>query len=326
MADKTESYKEMKSFVCVSCGVEVMATKFASQKTIQCEKCKLEKAPINQEIVNNALLKNPPKAKTKSQDISSDSPTKERPCIECGELTIVSKFMSDLKVKCDKCKGTTETTAVKGIAPRLTVDISKVDRSKLLPIEEYEVNESIIANKKLRSVECPACGHEYMKPMMIVDWSQFGLIINYQCPKCFLTAMISEQCKKMIPRYTPGRRFDYTGNEIKELGVSFVENSRMNNIFRIFTKKLEENNIKIEDEIVPPYRWINEKPVKTGFVIPSNDLWMHTISELIKVFDTATRVGSDIDEPEGCRNILISDTLAKQLSEKLKILLKGNDD
>mgnify|MGYP006991665260 CR=1 FL=1 len=58
-----------------------------------------------------------------------------------------------------------------------------------------------IANRRLREVECPACGYKYMKPLNVIDWSQFGLIVHYQCQECYLTMNISEQCKRQMKIY-----------------------------------------------------------------------------------------------------------------------------
>lgn len=50
------------------------------------------------------------------------------------------------------------------------------------------------------------------------------------------------------------------------------------------------------------------------------------IKEVIRMLDTAERLGSDTDEPEGNRYIQISDTLAKKLSDDLKQRFKFLDD
>ena len=42
------------------------------------------------------------------------------------------------------------------------------------------------------------------------------------------------------------------------------------------------------------------------------------IIELIKIFRETKRIGSDIDIPEGARCISISDTLAKNIAERLE--------
>ena len=246
MGSKEESYKEKKEFICTGCGKKIMLTKFASQKTCKCDECKANNIPVNPDIVAQALASNPPKERKRSENTGN---TKIRPCIKCGKDTEVSKFMSDAKVLCDECKGVSaRTIQPKGLAPRIQVDMSKLDKSRLLPIEEYETNEAYIKNTRLRSVECPACGHKYMKPTMVIDWSQFGLIIGYQCQECLTTITLSEQCDRVIKTHSPGVRFDYTGQAIKELGLSSKESSRYVNIIRKLIKTLDDNNITIDDD------------------------------------------------------------------------------
>lgn len=323
MADKVDKgYGDKKLFICTGCGKEIMLTKFASQKTCKCDDCKANNVPVNQDIVAKAMEKNPPKERKKS-GTESGGTTKIRPCIKCGKDTEVSKFMSDQKVICNACKGVGGSPEPRGLAPRIKVDMNKLDKSKVIPVEEYEVNEVCIKNKRLRSVECPACGHEYMKPIMVIDWSQFGLIINYQCPKCFLTALISEQTEKIIKLHTSGIRYDYTGHRIEQLGMSGVEQSRYVNIIRKLIKQLDENNIKIDDDEIVPYRWHNEKPVPVGYSVPKSDRLLKAIDDVIKMLDDSPRQGEAVDMPEGSRYVQISHTLADKLSKELKSILKG---
>lgn len=325
MADvKDKGYGDKKEFICTCCGKTVLATKFASQKTIKCDECKEKNAPINPDIVAKALAKNPPKMR-KVADTTSSGATKVRPCIKCGKDTEVSKFMSDQKVMCDECKGVDTVKQPKGLAPRIFVDTSKLDRSKLLPIEEYEVNEVCIKNSRLRAVKCPACGHEHMKPNMVVDWSQFGLIISYQCPNCFATMMLSEQATRLIKRHSPGVRFDYTGHRIESISASGVEQSRYINIIRKLIKQLDEHNIKIDDDEIVPFRWKNDKPVPIGYEVPDSDKMLAVINDVIHMLDDSNRLGDPVDMPEGSRYIQISHTLANKLSSQLKDILKGGN-
>jgi hypothetical protein len=326
MADvQDKGYGDKKLFICTACGKEIMLTKFASQKTCKCDECKEKNAPINPDIVARALAKNPPKER-RSADTSSGGATKIRPCIKCGKDTEVSKFMSDQKVMCDACKGVDSSSPKmpKGLAQRLPLDISKLDRSRILPIEEYEVNEICIKNSKLRAVTCPACGHTHMKPNMVVDWSQFGLIISYQCPSCLVTMLLSEQTNHIIKRHSPGVRFDYTGHEIEKVGASGVQQSRYINIIRKLIKQLDENNIKIDDDEIVPFRWKNDKPVPIGFEVPESDRLLLAIKRVIDLLDNSTRQGSEVDMPEGSRYITVSHTLANKLSTELKEALKGD--
>lgn len=320
--EQDKGYGDKKEFICTGCGKTILATKFASQKTIKCDECKEKNIPVNPDIVAKALAKNPPKERKKA-DTTPSGATKIRPCIKCGKDTEVSKFMSDQKVLCNACKGVDTSKPVKGMTQRITVDISKLDKSKVLPIEEYEVNEVCIKNSRLRLVTCPACGHNHMKPNMVVDWSQFGLIISYQCPKCLTTMLLSEQADRVIKHHSPGIRFDYTGRQINEIGISGTEQSRYINIIRKLIKQLDENNIKIDDDEIIPFRWKNEKPVPIGYEVPSTDKLLDKIKHVIDALDNSKRLGEPIDMPEGSRYIQISHTLAKNLSDELKAVLKG---
>lgn len=322
MADD-KGYKDTKEFVCTGCGKKIILTKFASQKTCKCDECKANNVPVNPAIVEEALKSNPPKERKKSDG----GATKMLPCIKCGTMTEVSKFMSAQKVLCDACKGVAPIKGTGGT--QLQVDKSKLSSVKLAPIEEYEMNGEIIANKRLREVKCPACGHEYMKPLMVIDWSQFGLIIHYQCQECYTTINLSEQNRRPLKIYSPGKQFDYTGRQIRELGMSWKESSRLGNALCVLIEICEQNNINIDEvfknfsDTVPPYRFENNKPVPKGFVVPPEDEWIHTIHQAYELLENAKRVGSEEDIPEGSRWIEISDTLATQIADKLNKLLKG---
>lgn len=295
-----KGYKDKREFTCTGCGKKIMLTKFASQKTCKCDECKANGVQTNQQIVEEAL-KNMPAKKSRQK---STGATKTCKCIKCGIDVEVSKFMSADKVLCPECKG----TGARAIDFTPKVDLSKLDKSKLLPIEEYEVNDLIIQNKRLREVKCPACGHEYMKPLMIVDWSQFGLIIDYQCHNCFLKMTISEQCNRKLNIYSPGKRFDYTGEEIRGIGITYAEHSRIVNSLRKLIGILDEHDIQIDDEF-KPYRWKNEKPVPIGYEIPSEDIFVKTIHEVIEKLKNADEV---VDTTE--------------LADKLEEILKGDND
>lgn len=316
MSDK--GYKETKPFMCTGCGKKIMLTKFASQKTCRCDDCKNNNVPVNPDIVEQALKLNPPKERKKSEATA----TKIRPCIKCGTETEVSKFMSDKKVLCKACRGIAEPT--KSIA-RLQVDKSKLNMVKLAPIEEYEMNTGIINNKRLREVECPACGHKYMKPLMVVDWSQFGLVIEYQCQECYTVINLTEQQRKPLKIHNPGKRFDYTGTQIKDLGLSCRASSRMANALCILIEKCEQNNINIEEvfkefsSTVPKYRFENDKPVPKGFVIPQEDVWIDTVHEAYELLKNANEAGDGI-------HIQISKDVASQIADKLNDLLKGGKE
>lgn len=310
MADD-KGYKDTKEFICTACGKKIMLTKFASQKTCKCDECKANSVPINPDIVAEALKSNPPKERKKSDG----GATKMLPCIECGEMVEVSKFMSAQKVLCNKCKGVSGGISTNN-ATRLKVDKSKFKSIKIAPLEEYEMNGGIIANRRLREVKCPACGHDYMKPLSIVDWSQFGLIVHYQCPECCLLMNISEQCRTRLKMYKPSEQFDYTGNQIRELGLNYKEHSRLSNALCVLIEICEKNNINIDEvfsefsETIPPYRFENNKPVPKGFVIPQEDEWISTVHQA-KEFLNAN---------------MGDNAVATQIADKLNNLLKGGKE
>lgn len=307
MDDK--GYKDTKEFTCTGCRKKIILTKFASQKTCRCDDCKANDVPVNPDIVAEALKANPPKERKKS----SGGATKILPCIKCGTMTEVSKFMSAQKVLCDNCKGTSSSNIG---GAKLQVDKSKLGQVRLAPMEEYEMNDGIIADRRLREVKCPKCGHEYMKPLSVIDWSQFGLIVNYQCTECLLIMNISEQCRRPIKIYSPSRRFDYTGRQVKELGMNWRESSRISNALCVLIEACEKNNINVDEvfkefsDTVPPYRFENEKPVPRGFVVPPEDEWIHTVHsayELLKNADSDGKINKDE-----------ADTIADKLNKLLK--------
>ena len=307
MADD-KGYKDTKEFTCTGCGKKIILTKFASQKTCKCDECKANNVPINPQIVEEALKNNGPKVRQKSEGA-----TKICNCINCGKPTEVSKFMSASKVLCDACKGTAVATDK---YPQMKIDSSKFGSIKLAPIEEYEMNEGVIANPRMKNVVCPSCGHQYMKPLMIIDWSQFGLIVHYQCTECYTTSVVSEQSRSLFKRYTPGKQFDYTGVQVKDLGMSWRDNSRIANALCILIEKCEQNNINIDEvfgefsQTVPPYRNLNDRPVPSGFVIPEVDKWIYAVDEAQKLISSnAESLGEN----------------ANIIADKLKELLKGDD-
>lgn len=310
--NKEESYKETRQFICTGCGKEITLTKFASQKTCKCDDCKRNDVPINPEIVAMALEKNPPKQRKVAQNNGN---TKDCPCIKCGNITTVSKFMSAQKVLCDECKGTSSVGRLtRGTAPRLKPNMSMLDKSKMMDIKEYEMNDGVIENKRLREVPCPSCGHQYMKPLMIVDWSQFGMVIDYQCQNCYTKVTVSEQCRHQMKRYTAGKQFDYTGTQVTALGMHWRDSSRLANALCVLIEKCKENNIDIDEifkefsDSVPPYKDYNDMPVPKGFKVPYRDIWVHTVQSAIDYLGSV-----DTDE-------------SKSLANKLQVILKEDND
>lgn len=312
MADD-KGYKDTKEFICVGCGKKIILTKFASQKTCKCDECKTNNVPINPSIVEEALKANPPKERKKS----SGGDTKILPCVKCGKMVEVTKFASAAKVLCDECKGGVSRSG----GGRITVDKSKLGSVNIAPLEEYDMSTGVIANERLRKVTCPACGHNYMKPLMVIDWSQFGLVVDYQCQVCYLRMWLSEQTQRPVKIYSPGKRFDYTGRQVKELGMSWAESSRLGNALMTLIGVCEKNNINIDEVFAeypkPPYKWENDKPVPTGYVIPPEDAWVSTIENALNTLKNPLDATSD-----EYISILADD--ARLIVDKLSKLLKGD--
>jgi hypothetical protein len=179
---------------------------------------------------------------------------------------------------------------------------------------------SLINNTRLRTIACPACGHEHMKILKVLDWSVFGLIIHYQCPKCKALMSMSEQAKDLIKVYDEGMIYDYSGEAIETVGLASITSSRMSTTIQKLMSVLKEYNIELEGEKLPPYMWDNKRPVPVGYRIPRDEWAIKSIDSAIQMLDNATRQGSLIDSPEGVRYITISDTLAKHMSSELKRL------
>lgn len=262
-----KGYDDKKEFTCVCCGGKVMLTKFASAKTAKCPSCKSAGKQVNPDFVQTSTKK--PKA-----EVSGD--VKTLPCVKCGTMVEVSKFMSASKVLCDDCKDN-------GYVPsKLKIDISKVNRDTMPTIEDYNVLPSNIANKKLRSVTCPACGEPHMRILQIMDYSSFGLIIHYQCSRCKLLMSVSEQCKSRCNTQRLGNFYDYSGHDIEDLMNSITSARVYNTLDRLYGI-VKENNIKVEGIELPPYKYEEEKPVPVGFVIPRGDRDIKTVEDTIKL-------------------------------------------
>lgn len=273
VTDKEErarkGYDDKKEFTCVACGKKVMLTKFASAKTAKCSECKSAGKQANPELVPVKQ----PKAKS---EISGN--TKTLPCIKCGTLVEVSKFMSAAKVLCPDCKDSGTMASV------LKVDISKIDRSTMPAIEDYNVLPSNIANKKLRSVVCPACGESHMRILNILDYSSFGLIIHYQCDTCKLLVSVSEQCKFKCKTQKAGHMYDYSGHEIEDL-MDGIKSTRLHGTLDRLYGLVKEHNIPLEGIELPPYLYEEDKPVPVGFVIPRGDKDIKAVQDAIQLLE-----------------------------------------
>lgn len=309
-----KGYDDKKEFICTGCGKPVFATKFASAKTIKCDECKASGKQSDPNIVNNITP-------SKSRSVPTGGETKELPCIHCGKITTVSKFMSANKVECEDCKGesTTNKSGIVNMNPH--IDLSKINRATMPSMEEYYIMPSIISNPRLRDVQCPACHTDHMKIIGIMDYSEFGLIIHYQCTNCYDIISVSEQSNRLIQPYKPGVIYDYSGNAILDM-VSPIQHTRMGTTIQKLMKLLEENNINVDGIELPAYKYKAERPVPIGHIVDINDQGIKSIYELIDVLEKSPRLGSLIDTPEGSRYIQISDTLAKRLASNIKVVIK----
>lgn len=307
-----KGYDDKKEFTCVCCGKTVLLTKFASAKTAKCPECKSAGKNINPDLV--------PASTPKKQQAEISGNTKTLPCVKCGAMVEVSKFMSAAKVVCDDCKGDGYI-----VPSKLKIDISKVDRDKIPSIEEYNAMPSNISNKKLRSVTCPACGEPHMRVLNVLDFSKSGLIVAYQCDNCKLLMNVSEQCYHRCKVYKPGHFIDYSGHDM--IGImTTMEHTRAYGIINRLYDIIKEHNIPIEGIELPPYVYAEQKPVPIGFTISNEDKWIKAVDDIIHLLDDSKRQGDDVDMPEGSRYITISDTLAKQLSNRLKELFKADKE
>ena len=318
---REESYKETKVCKCISCGRDVTVTKFASAAKVMCPECKSAGKTANPEITASIQ---PKKIEMRSKYGGGD--TKVCQCIKCGKDVTVTKFASAAKVVCDECKGDDAGYAQRDeIVLNPVIHLDKIDRNVIPPIEEYSVTPALFANRALRQVKCMACGHEYMKIIKVLDWSIFGLIIHYQCPKCKLLVSASEQSKQMIHYSSPGDFFDYSGEHI-EAGLSSVQSSRMSMTIMKLMKILREHNIEVEGDDVPPYLFEEQRPVPVGYRIPRDDESIKAVDDAIHLLEDTKREGMLLDSPEGSRYITISDTKAKEMAERLKNLFKDGED
>ena len=166
-----------------------------------------------------------------------------------------------------------------------------------------------------------------MRILNILDYSDHGLIIHYQCNRCKLLVSVSEQCNSKCKTQKLGSLYDYSGHEIEDL-MNSITSTRVHGTLDKLYKIIRKHNIEIEGIELPPYKYQEEKPVPVGFTIPRGDKDIKTIEDMIEVLDKSIRSGADVDMPEGTRYITISDTLAKQLSSRLKKLftVEGNGD
>ena len=303
---KEEGYKETKVCPCVGCGEPVTVTKFATASKVLCEKCK------NTGVKPSVTT---PQLKQDKSNSKYGGDTKVCPCTKCGTPVTVTKFAAPSKVLCDTCKDGNGNgyTSHQELDDDIHIDMSKLDRSVIPSLEEYIASSQVIKNKGLRNIKCPACGHEFMKVIKVMDWSDFGLIIHYQCPKCRLLMSVSEQTKELIRSISDGELFDYSGNAIEVAGLSSVTSSRMSTTIQRLMKICKDNNIKIEGEKLPPYVWDNKRPVPVGYEIPKNDESIKVIEDTINLLESFDPLNNPMCYED-----------SKKLADKLKNMLKDD--
>ena len=299
----SKGYDDKKEFTCVCCGKKVMLTKFASAKTAKCPECKSAGKQANPDLI-------PTKQSKAKAEISGN--TKTLPCVKCGTMTEVSKFMSAAKVLCNDCKGD-------GTMPsQLKIDVSKINRNTMPAIEDYNVLSSNITNRKLRDVTCPACGEPHMRILNIMDYSSFGLIIEYQCNSCKLLLGVSEQCKTRCRTHKLGHMYDYSGHAIEDLMDSIVSTRLHGTLDKLYSV-IKEHNIPLEGIELPPYLYEQDKPVPVGFTIPRGDKDIKAVQDAIQLLE-------DLRSEEGSGNLHYDDMTSTISALKKLFTMEGNGD
>lgn len=305
----SKGYDDKKEFTCVCCGKKVMLTKFASAKTAKCPECKSAGKQANPDLI-------PVKQAKAKAEISGN--TKTLPCTKCGTMVEVSKFMSAAKVLCSDCKG--DGT----MASQIKIDVSKVNRNTMPTIEDYSVLPSNIANKKLRNVICPACGEPHMRIINILDYSSFGLIIEYQCNECRLLMTVSEQCKFRCRTRKMGHLYDYSGHEIEDM-MDAIDSTRLHGTLDRLYGVVKEHNIPLEGIEFPPYLFEQDKPVPVGFTIPKSDRDIKAVQDAIQLLeDLQDRMGYHTEYGEPHERY---DDVVQTISALKKLFtMEGNGD
>jgi len=276
-----KGYDDKKVFKCVCCGKDVLLTKFASALTAKCPECKEAKLPPNPQIVSE--IKTERDSKKKSRTVAGNDPSvpdgkKSAKCVQCGKDIFIGKFASAKTCLCDECKGIPEDDA--DYENRPSIDLSKINRADLPNIDELYVMPQLISNRRLRHVDCPACGHEDMKIIKIIDASPaLGLVIVYQCKKCKTAITLSEQSVHMLCPAPMHKLFNYRAEEIKDFSDTLTD-VRAKNAIDYMMKLCKDNNIDIKGIDVPEYLGdIMEKEVPNGI----NDNWKSEVEGNKKV-------------------------------------------
>lgn len=263
-----KGYDDKKEFICVCCGATVLLTKFASAKAAKCETCKKEGRQPNPEVLSKIQTGKDNKG---HRPVTTSGDTKVCQCTQCGVDVTVTKFAAPSKVVCEGCKGISGAISDgdnNTIKP-LKIDLGKLDRTTLPALDEYYVIPSIINNKRLREVKCPACGKEFMKIIKIVDSSpDRGLIIQYQCAGCYTLVSISEQCRYLCEPKKAGHMYNYRGDEITNC-LPALKDTQMRNTIEYLLNMTKILDLHIEGvewpEYVREYEIPSEKDIPTGF-------------------------------------------------------------
>lgn len=271
-----EKGKETKSRKCVCCGEMTVVTKFMSDAVVKCEPCKTSKQPVDEAIL--AEIKGAKSSKAK--EVSDNSPItsdgkKSAVCVQCGEDMLIGKFASAKTCVCDDCKGIVDGkdqyadddeggsgNTKKSSKPK--IDLSRIDRSMLPTLDEAYVMPQLINNRKLRQVTCPACGHEFMKIIKIIDSSpNRGLVIVYQCHKCLVALTLSEQCIKKMIASPMHKMFNYRAEEIESM-IDSVSDVRAKNAVEYMIQLCRDNGVDVSGCDMPDNILVAEKKVPIG--------------------------------------------------------------
>jgi len=235
----------VKQAICICCGKDIEVSLFMSFVKAKCDRCKEAKASvIDEHMVRAQELQAASKGKRKTTTtINEGGNTKESVCIECGATCEIGKFSSHKTAKCQDCKGSTTTGSTGPV--NVTVNMAKLDRSKIPSIEQLRISPIIIKNVRLQNPDCPACETK-MDPLNVMEASLWGLAITYQCPRCFGAMSFSEQTRHKIRPNPNGTWFSYTGREIKGM-IPTKDETIVENTIQHLLDLLEERGMPIED-------------------------------------------------------------------------------
>lgn len=296
---KARGYDDHKIAKCICCGCDVEVTKFASEEKVKCTTCKDNGAPVNQQILDEIIAN---KKNKKSSKSAPSGNTKIVKCEKCGADVEISKFASAVGVLCGNCRGVGSTDDPTSV----NIDLSKLDRNTIPKIEDYTIMPSIIKNERLQEVVCPACGHN-TKILGILDYSDNGLIIHYQCTHCKLLISVSEQCDHICNTYNQGQVFDYSGNMVRDM-VTALQHTRMGNALHRLIGFMQEHNIEINGIELPPYRTYESKPVPVGFYVSHEDGIIKMLDNVRTILSNAERTDTDgyIQIPNNIRDDIVN--------------------